>query len=146
MDSERAGELRASLQLQAHPEGGWYREVYRSESLTTIYFMLAQGERSRWHRLESDEVWHFYEGDPLELSLFDPVKGEAKRVVISSPLLAGDAVCVVPAGWWQAAIPLGVYSLVGCSVAPAFEFSKFTLIRPELPEYDALLEIDKRFV
>ena len=126
----RAQELIASLGLQPHPEGGWYRQVYKSEevvtrhhdgaerrAISTIYFLLAEGTFSRPHVVQSDEVWHFYEGDPLELTV-----GE-ERVVLD----ADHRVHVVPARVWQSARPLGAYALVGCTVGPAFEFADFEM-------------------
>jgi uncharacterized protein len=129
--NERARELIETLGLQPHPEGGWYRQVYRSEekvvrqrdgaersALTTIYFLLMEGTYSAWHRVASDEVWHFYEGDPLELLIRDAA---AVR------LDAANRVHVVPAGAWQAARPLGAYALVGCTVGPGFDFADFEM-------------------
>ena len=138
----RAEQLVAILGLQPHPEGGRFAEVYRSTSsvqplddrdrraaLTTIYFLLVAGEVSRWHRVRSDEVWHFYEGDPIELSIAD----ESFTAVVPHRLgpVADDAmpVRVVPAGAWQAARTTGEYTLVGCTVAPGFEYADFQLLR-----------------
>lgn len=126
----RARHLLDTLALAPHPEGGWYRQVFKSPStvtrhadgatrsaLTTIYFLLAEGTFSRPHRVSSDEVWHFYEGDPLELTV-----GDARIV------LDGDhRVHVVPANVWQSARPLGAYALVGCTVGPGFEFADFEM-------------------
>lgn len=128
-----------TLRLQPHPEGGWYRETFRSpqvvrrepdgavrSALTTIFFLLAAGETSRWHRVSSDEAWHHYEGAPLELLTFAP-DGSAATII----QLGADAVSrmhVVPAGFWQAARPLGDYALVGCSVGPGFDFADFSLL------------------
>ena len=127
----RAQQLITDLALEAHPEGGWYRQVYRSDervtrhhdgaerrAITTIYFLLVEGTESRKHRVESDEVWHFYEGDPLELTI-----GE-QRVILD----ADHRTAVVPAREWQAARPLGAYALVGCTVGPGFEFEDFEMI------------------
>lgn len=127
---DRARQLIESLQLQPHPEGGWYRQVYKSEdrvtrnhdgadrsALTTIYFLLVEGTYSRWHRVDSDEVWHFYEGDPLELST------RSESVVLD----ADHRVHVIPARAWQSARPLGAYTLVGCTVGPGFEFEDFEM-------------------
>lgn len=138
--SGRVAELVRALALRSHPEGGHYAEVYRSahrvrptdraverSALTTIYFLLAAGERSRWHRVLGDEVWHFYEGDPLEL-LWTP---SVDRAVERCRLGATDdtrRVAVVPAGAWQAARPLGAYALVGCTVGPGFDFADFALL------------------
>ena len=138
----RAAELIATLALRPHPEGGFYREIFRSESrvapsdsrgaraaLTTIYFLLPGGTFSRWHRVASDEVWHLYEGGPLELLELD---AQARHLVrhLVGPVGSGDAAPVhtIPAGAWQAARPLGDYVLVGCTVAPGFDFADFTML------------------
>lgn len=137
----RAHDLIDLLHLQPHPEGGFYGEVHRStemvtpadgrptrRALTTIYFLLADGQYSRWHRLVSDEVWHFYEGDPLELFWLNP-ETQGFHCVVLGPVGEGQApVAVVPAGCWQAARPLGAYTLAGCSVGPGFDFADFTLL------------------
>ena len=130
MTMMRAEELIAQLGLQPHPEGGWYRQVYKSaervtrqadgadrSALTTIYFLLVEGTSSAWHRVDSDEVWHFYEGDPLELST------KTESVVLD----ATNRVHVIPAREWQSARPLGKYTLVGCTVGPGFEFEDFEM-------------------
>lgn len=133
-------ELIDRLQLTAHPEGGYYRELYRSEqkvavpgragelsAVTTIYYMLVKGQISRFHRISADEIWHFYGGERLELYIYD-----AENKKMTSHVLDGEAlVCVVPGGCWQAARPLGEYTLCGCTVAPGFEFSDFTFIKDE---------------
>ena len=131
--------LIATLGLVAHPEGGYYSEVYRSplavkpadgresrSALTTIHFLLPQGQVSRWHRVLSDEVWHFYEGAPLDLWLTkDLSRIEHRRL---GPVEPGQQpVAVVPAGWWQAARSTGGYTLAGCTVGPGFDFSDFAL-------------------
>ena len=140
--TSRADELIALLDLRPHPEGGYYREVFRSASrvtiadtrgaraaLTTIYFLLPGSTHSRWHQVDSDEVWHFYEGDPLELLELD-----ARGTRLSRHRLGrigdGDAspVHTIPAGAWQAARPLGAYTLVGCTVGPGFEFTDFRML------------------
>ncbi len=139
------------LALAPHPEGGYYREIYRSSgtvertdgdkrstrsSLTTIYFLLERGQQSRWHVVASDEVWHFYDGAPLELISFDPRSasdpkgGRLTRAILGS-VASGQGhqqVAVVPAGFWQAARPLGAYSLTGCTVGPGFEFDDFQFV------------------
>ena len=145
----RAGELLTLLTLQTHPEGGWYREVYRSAdavtragaartALTTIDYLLVAGQLSRWHVVALDEVWHFHEGDPLELLTCDPARGTVE------PLLLGPAGAggvrpqqVVPRDVWQAARPLGSYSLVGCTVAPGFDFADFRFLA-DLPAAEAI--------
>ena len=138
----RAVELIGSLKLVPHPEGGHYREVYRSAarvrpcdarserpSLTTIYFLLASGEISRWHRVASDEVWHFYEGDVLELFTADASFSQVTRCVLGPVSDDTQPVHVVRADQWQAARPAGAFTLVGCTVAPGFEFGDFELLR-----------------
>lgn len=127
----RAAQLIESLALAPHPEGGWYRQVFKSEervtrvadgaersALTTIEFLLVEGTSSAWHVVQSDEAWHFYEGDPLELLIRDRA---------SAILSAENRVYVVPARVWQAARPLGAYALVGCTVGPGFEFEDFEM-------------------
>jgi hypothetical protein len=138
----RAAELIATLELRPHPEGGFYREVHRSASqvapadgrgaraaLTTIYFLLTDGTASRWHRVASDEVWHLYEGGPLELLQLD---GEARHLARHrlGPIGDDDAspVRTIAAGAWQAARPLGDYVLVGCTVGPGFDFADFSML------------------
>ena len=126
----RAEELIATLGLEPHPEGGFYRQVYRSphavqpddgrnarSALTAIYFLLPAGEKSRWHRVRSDEIWTHLEGDPVRL-LFD----DGTSVVV-------ERMHVVPANVWQAAEPTGDYALVACFVAPGFEFEDFEMER-----------------
>ena len=148
---QRGSALVESLGLIPHPEGGYYGEVYRSPStvqpaderdarpaLTTIYFLLPAGAVSRWHRVRSDEVWHFYEGAPLDLWITAPSVGnvEQKRL---GPLEPGQQpVLTVPAGWWQAARSTGSYTLVGCTVAPGFDFRDFALAA-EQPDIAAAL-------
>jgi predicted cupin superfamily sugar epimerase len=136
----RAAALVRELGLAAHPEGGYYGEVYRSPAavqpadgrgprpaLTTIYFLLPSGSVSRWHRVLSDEVWHFYEGAPLDLWVAQP-GGEDIRRVRLGPLAPGQRpVETVPAGYWQAARSTGEYSLVGCTVGPGFDYRDFAL-------------------
>ena len=136
----RARDLISELGLQPHPEGGYFLEVFRSahnvqpldersarSALTTIYFLLTKGQYGRWHRVASDETWHFYEGDPLEIYWIDD-----RNVVHQEVLGTGTSnvrpMCVVPAGCWQAAKPLGEYSFLGCDVAPGFEFQDFEMI------------------
>jgi uncharacterized protein len=138
----RAAALIERLRLAPHPEGGHFAEVFRSgtqvqpldgrprrTAVTTIYFLLRAGEVSRWHRVSSDEVWHFYEGAPLELWLADAALSRVERQLLG-PLGQGtEPVRVAPSGAWQAARPTGEYTLVGCSVGPGFDFDDFTLLR-----------------
>ena len=140
----QARSLIERLSLQPHPEGGWYREIYRSAScldtphgrrtaLTTIYYLLERNQLSRWHVVASDEVWHHYCGAPLELLAYDPATRRLLRRMLSAPgdhLGAHDAepVAVIERGVWQAARSLGEYSLLGCTVGPGFEFADFQFV------------------
>lgn len=125
-----AAEIIACLDLRPHPEGGHYRETFRDPRLvdgraasTAIYFLLAAGERSHWHRVDAVEVWHFHAGAPLVLS----IEGRG-GVTLGPDLAAGQQPQgVVPAGAWQAAESLGDWTLVGCTVAPGFDFAGFEL-------------------
>jgi predicted cupin superfamily sugar epimerase len=132
----RAAELIEALNLAPHPEGGYYRQVYKSEqavkpdddrelrsALTAIYFLLPEGDRSRWHRVRSDEIWTHLEGSPVALHLFDGAN--ASSVIV-------DRIHVVPANVWQAAEPTGDYALVACFVAPGFEFADFSMMSDEV--------------
>ena len=138
--TDRAAALVAGLRLIAHPEGGYYGELYRSDSvvhpadgrgqrpaLTTIYFLLPEGAVSRWHRVQSDEVWHFYEGAALDLWMAS-ANGRLVEQHRLGPLDGTQLpVLTVPAGRWQAARSRGAYTLVGCTVGPGFDFSDFAL-------------------
>lgn len=137
----RSDQLIQELRLQPHPEGGWYAELFRSSlavhpadgrgvrgGLTTIYFLLTRGQQSRLHRVTSDEVWHFYEGDPLQLTVADAAFDHVRDVTLAEYDGASAPVHVVPAGAWQAARSVGEYSLVGCSVGPAFDFADFSML------------------
>ena len=134
----RAAELIEKLRLELHPEGGYYREVFRSSdtvdpadrrgvrsALTTIFFLLTDDTYSRWHRVRSDEVWHLYEGGPLEVMELDAECREVATYEVAP-------VHVVPAGRWQAARSVGPYTLVGCTVGPGFEFADFELLADHL--------------
>ena len=147
----RAAQLIEALQLAPHPEGGFYRELYRSPAtvtpddgrkrraaLTTIYYLLPGGAHGCWHRVLSDEVWHHYEGDGLELLLAPPDASVVERLRLGVALASNGPVWTVPAGWWQAARPLGSYALAGCTVAPGFEFDDFTLLRDDARAMAAL--------
>jgi len=128
-----SGEMIAALDLTQHPEGGFYRETFRAPDAprgasTSILFLLSAGERSRWHRVDADEHWLFHDGDALELLVADPASGAQERIVLGCDLARGERPqAVVPRGWWQAARPLGEWTLVGCVVAPAFEFARFEM-------------------
>jgi len=129
-----AAEIIARLALQPHPEGGHYRETFRDSSVgaggrahsTAIYFLLARGERSHWHRIDAVEIWHHYAGDALTLQIADDHGRRSIR--LGGDLAAGEQPqAIVPAGAWQAAATTGDWTLVGCTVAPGFEYAKFEL-------------------
>ena len=130
-----AEEIIARLELKPHPEGGHYREMFRSEGAprgasTAIYFLLKAGERSHWHKVDADEIWHHYAGAPLELSLSDDGK-KVRHLRLGSDLEIGELPQgVVPRGVWQAARSLGHWTLAGATVAPAFQFEGFELAPP----------------
>ena len=148
---DRALHLVEQLGLVPHPEGGHFCEVYRSparvqpsdgrgsrSSLTTIYFLLVSGQVSRWHRVASDEVWHHYEGDPLELWSADAGFTEATRHVLGGVDDEARPVHVIGADRWQAARTMGSYTLVGCTVGPGFEFSDFEMLDQRPDEAEAV--------
>jgi uncharacterized protein len=135
------------LELEPHPEGGHFRETFRDalsscppplagegregasgrSTSTAIYFLLARGERSRWHRIDAAEAWHWYAGAPLRLAIASE-NGDRERLTLGSDLAAGERPqAVVPARAWQSAESLGDWTLAGCTVAPGFEFSGFEL-------------------
>jgi predicted cupin superfamily sugar epimerase len=123
------------LDLKPHPEGGWFRETFRDPhtvngraASTAIYYLLAAGQRSHWHRVDAVEAWHFHAGAPLLLSLADG-EGLAQPALTLGADLAGHQrpQALVPKGWWQAAETLGDWTLVGCTVAPGFEYAGFEL-------------------
>ena len=129
-----AGAIIARLGLQPHPEGGHYRETFRDSRLdangrslsTAIYFLLARGERSHWHRIDAVEVWHYYAGHPLTLQIADD-RGQ-RSITLGPDLAAGHAPqVIVPPRAWQAAESTGDWTLAGCTVAPGFDFAEFEL-------------------
>lgn len=144
MSSSRADELIQQLELLPHPEGGYYREIYRSEisvrafepqqsrsAVTSILFLLKQGQFSCLHRIDADEIWHFYEGDPLEL-IWGSLDGDPFQQRQMGRVGEGRSpVIVVPAMAWQAARSLGEFTLVGCTVSPGFEFRQFQMLRDQ---------------
>ena len=136
-----AEELIARLELKPHPEGGHYRETWRDVPAgggrgagTAIYFLLRAGEESRWHRVDAVEIWHYYQGAPLNLWIDDerPVEVGSWRPQ-----------AIVPAHAWQRARSTGDYTLVGCTVSPAFEFSGFEMAPPHWhpPRRDGMHEL-----
>jgi hypothetical protein len=133
-----ADEIIEHLQLTPHPEGGSYRQTWRAPTETNeraagsaIYFLLRRGEVSRWHRVDAAEVWHYYEGAPLEVAI--STDGATVRLVTLGPDLAAGQrpQLVVPADAWQRARSLGDHTLVGCTVSPAFEFAGFEIADPD---------------
>jgi predicted cupin superfamily sugar epimerase len=134
MASLRAEEVIRLLELQPHPEGGHYRETFRDDrgdggraASTAIYFLLAAGEVSRWHRVDAAELWHWHAGAPLALSIAPP-NGRSIVIRLGADLAAGERPQgVVTAGYWQSARSEGAWTLVGCTVAPGFLFGTFEL-------------------
>jgi predicted cupin superfamily sugar epimerase len=129
-----AAEIIARLGLRPHPEGGHYRETFRDRpdgggrgAMTAIYFLLQEGEKSAWHRVDAAEIWHYYAGDPL--SVLISTDGRSMTTHTLGPdLAAGQSPQVmVPPGAWQAAESRGAWTLVGCTVGPAFEFTGFEM-------------------
>jgi predicted cupin superfamily sugar epimerase len=150
---KRALELIDTLNLSLHPEGGYYKETFRSASrlvspenkefrnaLTDIYFLLTAGQVSRFHRVLHDEIWHFYEGAPIALLEIQP-----NTLTLTSTQLSGKSnppvykYCV-KGGNWQAAYSTGGYSLAGCTVAPGFDFSDFKCLKDHKPSLVMALE------
>ena len=134
---DEADRIIRALALSPHPEGGHYRQMFKDEAggggraySTAIYYLLRRGEVSALHRIDAAEVWHFYRGAPLELTIKEQGK-EAARLVLGADIENGERPqIVVPRGAWQGARPLGDYALVGCTVAPGFEFEFFELAEP----------------
>lgn len=160
----RLAQLIAALRLRPHPEGGYFRETYRAAGTiartalprrypgprryaTAILYLLPAGQRSRWHRIASDELWHFHLGGPLLIADLSPA-GRARTVVLGPRIGRGQAIQhVIPAGHWFAAQPApGTrYALVGCTVAPGFEFEDFEMadtaaLRTRYPRHARLVD------
>src|SRR5215467_3685755 len=135
MPALNAQDIIRMLGLKPHPEGGHFRETFRDSTQATdgraastaAYYLLARGERSHWHRVDAAEVWHWYAGAPLKLGIAEAGK-PAEHVTLGSNMAAGERPqAAVPADAWQAAESLGAWTLVGCTVAPGFEFVSFEL-------------------
>ena len=134
----KASEIISMLELQPHPEGGHYRQTWVAEgegegrpSGTCIYFLLSEGERSHWHRVDAAEIWHFYAGAPLLLHLAATEAGPAQTIRLGPDLIAGDRPqAIVPTHHWQSAQSTGDWTLVGCTVSPGFQFDGFELAAP----------------
>ena len=130
-----AGDIISRLELKPHPEGGYYRETFRDVRAdaqgramsTAIYYLLARGDRSHWHRIDAVEVWHYYSGAALTLKIAND--DCAPHIITLGPDVAAGhrPQAIVPSGAWQAAESTGEWTLVGCTVAPAFEFAKFEM-------------------
>jgi predicted cupin superfamily sugar epimerase len=129
-----ANDIIRLLDLKPHPEGGHFRETFRDSrqvdgraASTAIYFLLARGECSHWHRVDAVETWHWYAGAPLVLEI-PPANARIERITLGSDIVAGERPqAIVPAHAWQAAQTRGDWTLVGCTVSPGFEFSAFEL-------------------
>ena len=138
-DGMNAAEVVQLLGLAPHPEGGFYRETCRDPSTdkdgraasSLIYFLLGTGDVSAWHRVDAAEIWHWYGGAPLVITV--SANGhDSSSTHLGPDLRAGQRPqFVVPANWWQTATSLGAWTLVGCTVAPAFEFARFELAPPD---------------
>lgn len=132
-----ADEVIAALQLERHPEGGWYRQTWVDETAegrptgTAIYFLLKRGEASHWHRVDATEIWLFHSGAPLDLSLSETETGPARTLALGPDLAAGEEPQrIVPKDWWQSARTTGDWTLVSCTVSPGFQFEGFELAAP----------------
>jgi uncharacterized protein len=155
---KRLDQLVSRLALAPHPEGGRFRQIFRSASqvrtadnrplrtaMTSIYYLLEEGEFGRWHRVRSDEVWHLYEGGPLELLVAPPDVSAVEHRVLDAAGPDTEPVTVVPADWWQAARPLGAYALAGCTVAPGFEFDDFAFLSDEPLAMERFAQLDRDY-
>jgi hypothetical protein len=136
-----AEEVIRLLDLKPHPEGGHFRETFRDNdhlfqgrgASTAIYFLLAAGEHSRWHRIDAAEVWHWHAGAPLQLQIRRQT-ASPEAIALGADLVAGERPqAIVPAHAWQAAHSLGAWTLAGCTVAPAFDFAAFELAPDQRP-------------
>ncbi len=130
-----ADDIIRALDLKPHPEGGHFRETFRDPNgargaSTAIYYLLKQGERSHWHRVDAAEVWHFYAGDPLELALSTDSRTTQTQILGTNIAKGERPQIIVPKNVWQSAKPLGAFTLVGCTVAPAFMFEAFEMAPP----------------
>lgn len=134
---QTADQIIAALSLAPHPEGGWYRQTWQGPQVggrasgTAIHFLLQPGERSHWHRVDADEIWLFHAGQPLTLHLAETARGPVHSHRLGPDVLGGDQPqVVVPAGWWQMALPGAGWGLVSCTVSPGFRFDGFDLAPP----------------
>jgi predicted cupin superfamily sugar epimerase len=137
-----ADELVRALDLAPHPEGGWYRETWRSRAdggeraaATAVYYVIEPGQRSHWNRVDADEMWLWHAGDPLELSISETDEGPARTVRLGGRVGEGEEPqVIVPKGHWQSAVPVADgeagYTFLSCIVAPAFHFAGYELAEP----------------
>ena len=134
-----ANEIIRLLDLQPHPEGGWYRQTFQDAAVdgarpasTAIYYLLEAEQMSAWHRVDAVEVWHYHAGAPLSLTLSPPDGLGATAHVLGPDLRAGcRPQVIVPTQWWQTSVSLGAWTLVGCTVAPGFRFEGFEMAPPD---------------
>lgn len=135
-----ADDIIKSLDLAPHPEGGYYREIFRADTsgdgaraaVTSIYFLLARGQRSHWHRVDAVEIWNYHAGSPLCLEIAESDDGPIRDVLLGPDIgLGQEPQGIVPVNAWQAAETLGDWTLVGCQVAPGFDFSGFEMAPPD---------------
>lgn len=140
-----SNEIIARLNLVPHPEGGHYRQTWIAETAkaadaanterpagTAIFFLLSHGEQSHWHKVDATEIWHFYAGAPLILSISKTDQGPKQDHILGADIFAGQLPqLIVPERHWQAAATTGNWTLVGCTVSPAFQFQGFTLAEPD---------------
>ncbi|SEP72129.1 hypothetical protein SAMN05428969_0612 [Devosia sp. YR412] len=137
MSDLSAEDVIASLRMQRHPEGGWYVQSYKDEETvegrawsTAIYYLLQAGDVSHWHRVDAVEVWHWYAGAPLKLSIFDGKT--VNEHMLGNDLIRGQRPqVVVPRRVWQSGVSTGAWTLVGCTVSPGFRFAGFELAAPD---------------
>jgi len=150
----RAAALIDLLELAPHPEGGHYREIFRSDAgvapgdgrprrsaITSIDFVLQAGKFSAWHRVSSDEAWHLLEGGPLRLWCLPATLDRVVAVDLAPVSTTSTPRHVVPAGWWQAAEPLGEFAYVGATVGPGFEFADFAFARDDSRVMNAIARL-----
>lgn len=134
-DSSEVTAIVQRLELEPHPEGGYYRQTWRAETSegqrptgTAIYYLLGPGDASAWHRIDATEIWHHYDGGPLEMQLSSGDNRQRTRTILGPDTEHGQQPqIIVPAGTWQMAQPLDGYVLAGCTVSPGFEFSGWEL-------------------
>lgn len=132
-----AADIIERLGLAPHPEGGWYKETWRADTESdaratgsAIYYLLDQGQRSHWHQIDAVEIWHYYAGAALALTIADG-NVALEKLTIGPDIANGEIPQgIVPSHWWQSAESLGPWTLVGCTVSPGFQFEGFKLAAP----------------